>query len=61
MRRNWLSFQRFVEKLIQTMSNPSLYVERRDCLAALRRSIQEIEAARAALVRAKQRLESENK
>jgi hypothetical protein len=46
---------------IQTTNNPLLYAERRDYLAARRRSSQAIEAARAALVRAKQRLESENK
>jgi hypothetical protein len=39
---------------------PLLYVERRDYLSALRRSIQAIEATRAALVKAKQRLESES-
>jgi hypothetical protein len=47
--------------MIQTTSNPLLYVERRDYLAALRRSIQAIEAARATLVKAKQRLESERR
>jgi hypothetical protein len=53
-----LNRERFV---IQTTSNPLLYVERRDYLAALRRSIQAVEAARAALVKAKQRLESESR
>jgi hypothetical protein len=46
---------------IQSTSNPLLYVEWRDYLAALRLSIQAIEAARAALVKAKQRLESESR
>ena len=43
--------------MIQTISNPLLCVERRDYLAALRRSIHATEAARAALAQAKQRLE----
>jgi hypothetical protein len=47
------------QSMIQSTSNPLLYVERRDYLAALRRGIQAIEAARAVLVKAKQRLESE--
>jgi hypothetical protein len=50
-----LNRQRF---MIQTISNPLLYAERHDYLAVIRLSIQVIEATRAVLVEAKQRLES---